>query len=168
MRKLKVLALTAVVAASTVMTSCIGSFALTNKMLDWNQNISDKWVNEVVFFAMHIVPVYEISILADAVVLNSIEFWTDSNPIAAGTTKKVIGSDGKEYVITATKTGYQIEQGKQNVELRYDAKTRTWSAIAAGKTSKLVTVKEDGTADIHTPQGIVNVTRDAQGMTALR
>jgi hypothetical protein len=62
--------------ATMLFSSCIGSFRLTNKLKDWNGSIGNKWVNELVFLAMHIVPVYEVSIFVDAVVLNSIEFWT--------------------------------------------------------------------------------------------
>ena len=35
-----------------------------------------KFVNELVFFAFWILPVYEVSGLADLLVLNSIEFWS--------------------------------------------------------------------------------------------
>ena len=36
-----------------------------------------------VYKRQHIVPVYEIAYLADALVLNSIEFWSGSNPTAS-------------------------------------------------------------------------------------
>ena len=45
--------------ASLVLSSCIGSFQLTNKVKDWNDGVGDKWINEVVFLAFHIIPVYE-------------------------------------------------------------------------------------------------------------
>ena len=57
-------------------TSCIGSFALTNKLLSWNRNVGNKVVNELVFIAFWILPVYEVSALADILVINSIEFWS--------------------------------------------------------------------------------------------
>ena len=31
--------------------SCIGSFSLTNRLLGWNQNVGNKFINELVFFA---------------------------------------------------------------------------------------------------------------------
>jgi hypothetical protein len=169
MKKIKLFTLATLVAAGSVMPSCIGSFALFNNVLDWNNNFSSKWVNEVVFIAFHIVPVYEVTYLVDGVVLNTVEFWTGSNPIAAGTTKTVIGSDGKEYAIISTENGYQITQGTRNMELRYDAKTSTWSAISAGQSMKLITLKADGTADAYLPNGnAYNVTLNQQGLTALR
>ena len=62
------------VAGSLMFTSCIGSFGLTSKIHDWNSQVGNKFVNEVVFFAFWILPVYELSMLADVLVINSIEF----------------------------------------------------------------------------------------------
>ena len=60
--------------AAMLMPSCIGSFALTNKVLDWNRQVGNKFVNELVFFAFWILPVYEVTGLTDLLVINSIEF----------------------------------------------------------------------------------------------
>ncbi|MDE6327555.1 MAG: DUF3332 family protein, partial [Duncaniella sp.] len=56
---------------SMLSTSCIGSFALTNKLLAWNRSVGSKIVNELVFIGFWILPVYEVSALADLVVINS-------------------------------------------------------------------------------------------------
>ncbi len=49
----------------------------------WNEGVSeDKWVQEAVHLGMWIVPVYQISLLGDIVIFNSVEFWTDENPLA--------------------------------------------------------------------------------------
>lgn len=94
----------ATLASSVLFSSCIGSFGLSNKLLDWNRNIDSKFVNELVFVAFWIVPVYEISALADILVLNSIEFWSGSNPVAdAGTVKTIETKDGT-YAIETQKT----------------------------------------------------------------
>ena len=46
------------------------------------------------FIAFWIVPVYEISALADVLVINSIEFWSGSNPVAdVGNVKTIDGKD---------------------------------------------------------------------------
>lgn len=73
MRKL-IVAVSAVLASSVLFSSCIGSFALFNKVLDWNQGLGNKFVNELVFICLNIIPVYGISALIDAIVLNTIEF----------------------------------------------------------------------------------------------
>ena len=89
-KKSLTLLVAATLASSVLFSSCIGSFGLSNKLLDWNRNIDSKFVNELVFVAFWIVPVYEISALADILVLNSIEFWSGSNPVAdAGTVKTI-------------------------------------------------------------------------------
>ena len=79
-KKSLTLLVAATLASSVLFSSCIGSFGLSNKLLDWNRNIDSKFVNELVFVAFWIVPVYEISALADILVLNSIEFWTARMP----------------------------------------------------------------------------------------
>ena len=55
-------------------SSCIGSFGLFNNILEWNKGISNKFVGELAFIGLWIVPVYEISLMADALVFNTIEF----------------------------------------------------------------------------------------------
>jgi hypothetical protein len=127
--------------------SCIGSFGLFNKVLTWNQSVGDKFVNELVFLALCIVPVYEIAMLADFVVFNSIEFWTDENPVSAqvGEERMVKGENG-DYLVRVNDDGYTISKGDQSMDLQYDRATRTWNADADGHHVKLVTIKDDGTA----------------------
>lgn len=169
MKKNKIVAVSAILAGCMFMSSCIGSHALFNKVSDWNQSVSNKWVNEILYFAMWCVPVYEISLLADMWIFNTIEFWSGSNPIAAGTVKHVKGSDGREYAITTTKDGYRIEQSDQSMELKFDEKTQTWSVVANGKSHKLMSLKKDGTADVYVGEGkTLSVTLDAAGATAMR
>ena len=83
MKKSKTFLVCAMLSGSVLFSSCIGSFGLWNSLKDWNQGVSNKFVNELIFLAFHIVPVYEIAYLADALVLNSIEFWSGSNPTAS-------------------------------------------------------------------------------------
>ena len=96
----------ATLVSSMMLTSCIGSFQLTNKVLTWNKQVGSKFVNELVFVAFWIVPVYELSGLADLLVLNSIEFWSGENPVQAST-KTIDGKHGK-YIVKTDKNGYQI------------------------------------------------------------
>ena len=67
------------------LSSCIGSFKLTNKVLGWNEGVGNKFVNELVFIAFHIIPVYELTVVADILVLNSIEFWSGENLVSQST-----------------------------------------------------------------------------------
>ena len=57
-------------------TSCLGPNKTFNSVHDWNNNFSEnRWANEAVHLAFWIVPVYGLSLLADIVIVNSIEWW---------------------------------------------------------------------------------------------
>ncbi len=63
-------------------TGCFGSFGATNALYDWNKDVSSsKWLQWLVFLVLIIVPVYGLFILADALVINTIEFFSGKNPI---------------------------------------------------------------------------------------
>jgi len=68
-------------------SGCFGSFALTRNIYGLNERISDnKFVRWLVFLGFTIIPVYGVGTLVDALVFNTLEFWTGSNPLAnAGT-----------------------------------------------------------------------------------
>ncbi len=95
----KLLMLALIGTTMTTQAACIGSFSLTRGLLSWNQNLSNKFINWLVFLAFVILPIYGIAILADALVFNSLEFWTGSNPMAEGEaekTKRVVVNDRYE------------------------------------------------------------------------
>lgn len=138
------IAIVAALCGSMLSSSCVGSFALTNKLLSWNRQVGDKFVNEIVFFAFWIVPVYEVSALADVLVINSIEFWSGDNPIASG--KKVIdGKDGR-YMVECDGKGYTItsENDKSIVRLDFDKEDNTWSvALPTGESYDFMTIIDE-------------------------
>lgn len=128
MRKRLIPCCALLLASSLLFTSCIGEFALTKKVLTWNKQISNKFVNELVFFGMWILPVYEISAIADALVINSIEFWSGSNPLAS-TGHKTIDAQTGRYLIAWDETGYTItnEADHSVTRLNFDKDTDSWS-----------------------------------------
>ena len=68
-------------------TGCYGSFAVTQKVHQFNDEVSDnEWFEEVVFLVFAALPVYGLAITIDALIVNSIEFWTGETPMggAAG------------------------------------------------------------------------------------
>ena len=158
--------LTALLLSATILlTSCIGSFGLTNKVLDWNKSVGDKFVNELVFIALHIVPVYEISIFIDAVVLNSIEFWTGDNLVAEpGETKVVKNSAGEEVQIVATENGYTVSNGETAMNFVFDKEQQIWSAEYNNQMTNLVKLNADNTAQIFVGEDVVDVNLDAEGI----
>ena len=120
MKKRIISAVAILLASSMMFTSCIGSFGLTNKVRTWNQSISNKFVNELVFIGFWILPGYEISILSDMLVINSIEFSSGS---------KTIKSENGEYLVEWNKSGYKITNtfDKTEVNFTFDSDSQTWS-----------------------------------------
>ena len=130
----------------TALQGCIGGFKLSNRVLKWNQKVTtNKFLNEVIFFVLWVLPVYEITIVVDVLVINSIEFWTGKNPLAMGPGEKetqYVSRDGVEYMIEATQNKFHIVQlegpnkGDQ-ADLIYNPETKTW-LLGNGKEIKRV------------------------------
>ena len=118
-----------VLASSMLFSSCIGSFGLSNKVLSWNQQISNKFVNELVFIGFWILPVYEISMLADMLVLNSVEFWSGSNPVVAG--QKVVNGENGRYLVEWNKDGYDTHVKVQSADGGYQIVELSESGVMA-------------------------------------
>ena len=61
-------------AGSMALSSCVGSFSLFNKLATWNKGATkEKFLNEIIFLVIS--PAYAFCGVADALVLNTIEFW---------------------------------------------------------------------------------------------
>ena len=92
----RIVAATVLLGFMTMSTACYGPFNLTKNVYHWNSNvkgsgqINDKWMKEIVFFGMLIIPAYMFSALLDTFIFNSMHFWTGESPIKASDT----GSDG--------------------------------------------------------------------------
>lgn len=155
--------------ATIILTSCIGSFRLTNNIKDWNEGIGNKWVNELVFITMHIVPVYEIAMFVDGVVLNSIEFWTGNNLVMEpGETKVVKNSQGQDVQVTALENGYTVSDGDTSMNFIFDEEEKVWSAEYNDQVTKLVKLMDDNTAQLFMGEDVVTVTLDEQGINTAR
>lgn len=173
MKKTRMTVLCTVLSGSLLCTSCIGSFGLWNNLKDWNQSIGNKFVNEVVFLAFHLIPVYEVAYIADVIVLNSVEFWSGSNPLAdVGKVKTVKGENG-EYMVRTNEDGYTItKKGEEDkpLDLVYNAENRTWNAVTSeGESYELITMNEDGTITFKQADGTpMTVSPDLQGLATAR
>ena len=155
--KKKQLIIVAVVAlsASMMMQSCIGSFALFNKVKSWNDHVGDKFVNEIVFVAMWILPVYELSFAADLFILNSIEFWSGTNPALAQNETTVIDGKDARYLVARDATGYAITNTNTNQVTRFNfnAESNSWSLENNGKSIELFTFVDDTHVSVLTRDG---------------
>lgn len=165
------LLLATTVASSILFSSCIGSFGLTNKLLSWNRSIDSKFVNELVFIAFWIVPVYEISALADVLVINSIEFWSGSNPVAdVGTIKTIDARDGV-YTVETKADGYHIQkQGEEKaVDLVFNQADQSWNVEANGESAKLLKFNGEDEVVMYLPNGKeMNVELSQAGVLAFQ
>lgn len=168
MKKTSIICL--LLAGCMVTTSCIGSFNLFGKLRNWNNQIGSKFVNELVFIAFWIVPVYEVAFLADVLVLNSIEFWSGNNPVTAGS-KTIQGKDGK-YLAEWDQNGYTITREEDGAWLHLDfaPETNTWSVRQADGTEfELMTFIDEGHVSMPCVDGsrtIVELSQD--GLMAYR
>ena len=153
MKKSKRTVAAVILSCSLMFSSCIGSFSLTNKLLGWNGNVSSKFFNELVFVAFHIVPVYEVSVLADILVLNSIEFWTGSSPVADNT--KYIQGENGQYLVVTDENGYTITNEADNTTISFvfDKADNSWSLNANGETTKFMTFVDDNHVKMYNPAG---------------
>lgn len=153
MRKILLPVCVVALASSMLFTSCIGSFKLTNKVLSWNRQIGNKFVNELVFVGLWILPVYEISAIADALIINSIEFWSGTNPIEAGT--KTVTSDNERYLVAWDNTGYKITNETTGEETRFnfDADTNSWALATPEGDITILTFIDDTHVKVPTLDG---------------
>lgn len=170
--KIRHLKVSAVLLAATLLTSsCVGSFSLFNKLAGWNKEATaNKFLNELIFILIS--PAYAVCGVADVLVLNTIEFWTGSNPVAqrVGTTQEIMGKDGKLYAVTTLRNGYKIKSPDgEVVKFKYDKKTNSWSKEEKGKIEELFRINEDGTIQAHLQDGrSITVTPDAAGLYEVR
>jgi hypothetical protein len=153
--KLNVFAITAVLATSVLFSSCIGSFKLTNKVLDLNRTVDNKFVKELIFVVLHIIPVYEVAFFFDAVVINAVEFWTDENPIS-GTRTKQIKENNDLYTIETTENGHKIckENTGETVFLHFDKHKKTWTVEANGSSTTLLKVINEKEVAMYLPNDV--------------
>src|SRR3989338_8212427 len=104
------------VAFGMMASGCYGPFTLTRKVYNWNGAVSDnKWVVEGVFLLCNIVPVYSAVGFADAVLFNSLVFWTGKNILTEASadtlprTKRIVRKDS-ETVLSKAGDEFRIEQ----------------------------------------------------------
>ena len=130
--------LTYVMLATLTITQsgCFGSFSLVKKVWQFNDSaVDNKFVKTVLFYALNIVPVYGIAATIDVVILNLVEFWTGSNPVAMNegdVEYDIIEKNGVAYEFMVTKNKYHItvlngkEEGKV-VEVYFDTANLSWN-----------------------------------------
>ncbi|MFN3603093.1 MAG: DUF3332 family protein [Leptonema sp. (in: bacteria)] len=95
-----------------LLMQCYGSFPLVRTVYKFNGSIGDNSkaggvIRSVVMILMTVIPIYEISFLVDALLLNSIEFWT-GNKIQLGLANPYIKlrEEGDTLILSDKKDQY--------------------------------------------------------------
>jgi hypothetical protein len=143
-------------------TSCLGSFSAFNSLRDWNDGLTgNKFLDQLVFWALNIVPVYGLFLFGDVILFNLLEFWTGSNPIAMAdgeSETQYANIKGTDVRMTASKNKFDIailsgDNAGKEVNLLFVPEDKSWNAVGEnGELTKLASM-EDGFYLIHTPEG---------------
>lgn len=159
---MKKLTICVALSASVLFSSCLGSFSAFNGLRDWNDGLtSSKFLDNLIFWVLNIVPVYGLFLFGDMIIFNVIEFWSGSNPLAMNEgdiETQIVEKDGSTFEMTATKNRLQIkiiegERVGEKLDLVYSPSKKSWSAIKAnGEVIKLSSF-EDGFYVMHLPDG---------------
>ena len=121
---------------------CYGPFNLTKQIHHWNGNVGNKWVNELVFLAFIILPVYGLATLGDALIFNSIEFWTGDNPIDSPSGSTTTIQDGPRTVELARSV---TPEGRElRVRILQDGVLLDESVLVAAPDGSVVKKAADG------------------------
>ncbi len=166
MRKRSLQVAVLLLAGSFLCSSCIGSFSLFNKYEKWQCSMTNnKFVNGIVGLILQPI-VGSICLTVDAIVLNTIEFWTGNQPLAAGQIKNVKGSDGLMYAVKTIKNGYEVTSETGEITyFKYNKKKDTWSVSQDGVSRDLFQFNDDGTIVAFLPSGnTLKVTNDYAGL----
>ena len=130
-------------------TACFGSFNLTRKLWGFNNTVSpNKWIKWLAFLGLSIVQIYTIAAFVDAIVLNSIEFWSGQNPVTSNEVRedtRVV--DGRVLHTVMTSEHLRIEITEAGKELQvFEISVSDDGAIARDGSGQLVS-QVKGAAD---------------------
>lgn len=148
--------------SAILFSSCLGSFKAFNNLKDWNQGLTDsKFLDNLIFWGLNIVPVYGLFFIGDVLIFNVIEFWSGSNPIAmkpGESETQMVEHEGNTYKMVATQNRIQVtvvegpKKGKK-LELFYKPDEKSWNAIRPnGEIIKLSSF-EEGFYIVYMPNG---------------
>ena len=159
---MKKLTICTLLSASILFSSCLGSFSAFNGLRDWNDGLTNsKFVDNLVFWALNIVPVYGLFMFGDVFIFNVIEFWSGSNPIAmkeGDREVQIVEKDGNTFEMVATKNRLQLkviegERKGDKLDLVYKPSEKSWNAVKPnGEIIKLSSF-EEGFYIVYMPNG---------------
>lgn len=136
--------LTALLLATTfLLTGCFGEFALTRKVYQFHDDLAgDDFMGRFIKNILYWIPggiVYGFVGFIDSVILNTIEFWTGSNPLAMAEGEyeyQMAYNKGKMFKMMASKNKFVIEElgnEKNKLAFDYNEETKVWSMTKDGE-----------------------------------
>ncbi|AZS29738.1 DUF3332 domain-containing protein [Butyricimonas faecalis] len=140
----QMIAVAMIAVSSIAFTGCYGSFSLTSKLYNWNGQVSNqKFVNELVFLGLCILPAYELCTLGDALIFNSIEFWGGQNPItmkAGDVEEGQVMYAGHPYHVTKSlnKVVVASEETAAVAEFQYFPEEESWYLMDGQNKAKVM------------------------------
>ncbi len=160
MNKLRKGALMCALGAITLtQTSCMGSFKLITGLYSWNETATDsKFVNQLLFWALGGIGVYGLAGFVDLFILNLVEFWTGSNPIAMApgeVEEQKIMKNNVEYTLRATQNKFEIlgPNDAQNLTMIYTPDNQTWNIERDGVLQPVAQNLENNKVKMFFPNG---------------
>ncbi len=118
-----------------MLSSCFGRFELVRKLYTWNEGVSEsRFVQTLLFYALNILPIYGLAGAVDFFILNLVEFWSGSNPLAmheGEVEEQFYTHNGVQYHMVAMKNTFTMtaldgpHAGDVQV-LRFKSDERTW------------------------------------------
>ncbi len=164
MKKISLKVAVCFLAANFLFSSCfVGKYALWNKYINWqNTMTSNKFVNAIVGFFL--VPI--VGGIAQFV-LNTIEFWSGSNPVASnvGKTQQVMGQDGRYYAVTTLKNGYEVKSPTGEItNFIHNDENDSWSVEQNGVVKELFRFNADGSIQANVNGETKNFTLNEAGV----
>jgi hypothetical protein len=157
----------------------MGKFALLKKLYAWNEKATgNKFIDNLLFWILNIIPVYGIVTFVDVVILNLVEFWTGSNPMAMAPGERIekwfSNGKGAEFLAIATQNQMEIKfkgQPEKDFTLRFDPSSKAWMLDGKEKTICLARELENGQVALNQPVGenlIVSKEFNAKDFLGLR
>ncbi len=140
---------------------CYGNMTLTKKVWAWNGSLGSEPIQTLVMWGLTVVaPVYEIALLGDILFLNTVEYWTGTNPLAmadGATDVRIVKNDGKTFEIKTMKNSITITEtagpnSGKSVEISFDEATSAWNMSDGSQEIKLAQMS-DNTLNLIYPNG---------------
>ncbi|MDR2627730.1 MAG: DUF3332 domain-containing protein, partial [Dysgonamonadaceae bacterium] len=117
-------------------------------------------------------PVYGVAWFTDALVLNSIEFWSGENPAqTVNVQTKQLETENGLFIVTTNANGHTLQKAGTDevVEFRFNKEANTWNLIVDEEIHPLLQFIDNRQALVYLADGsTMRVSLDEVGAMALR